>query len=242
MAMLGSLGGRIVPWRYRIAATVVLGLVVTPCCQPIQGGMSASPATFGMVLVSEFMLGVTLGLCLRLVLLCFQLASGIVSQMSGWQLGAASSPDGEEVALSRLFSLLSVAMFFAIGGHRLLMSAFLDGLEQIPIGSPIAADRLSAVVVDVLAQSFQTGLRLAAPLVGVLVLAGLVAGLAQRTMPRFGALATTIGWVPLAIVATILLSLGGIASCVDQPGTNQSGKWLRRYYVTQLLSDAYFFE
>ena len=169
------------------------------------------------------MVGVTFGLCIRMLLYSFQIAGGLVSQMSGWPMpsGSPSGDSTQEAPLARLLDLMSLAILLAIGGHRQLMTAFLEGFRLIPIGvGEVSADMLS-VVGGIVQHSLHMGLRIAAPLVASTLLAGIVVALFQRTMPRLGAMASTIGWAPLAAIATLLVSLGGMAVCFEQPWNEQ---------------------
>jgi flagellar biosynthetic protein FliR len=224
MAPLSSLGGHAINRRQRVAASVIFSIIVTPFSERYATEFVLEPDFLTAMMFRELMLGLTLGLCIRLLLLCFQIAGNLIAQMAGWQLGVGPSDASGGMPLSRLFDLLSVALLFAVGGHRLIMSALLDGFERFPIGQPLSAERLTTVVTDVLSQTFQLGWRIASPVVGVLVLAGIIAGLMQRTMPRLGAMASTVGWVPLVVTATLLISIGGMASCVDQPWDQELGK------------------
>lgn len=212
---ISSLGWRIFNVRHCAIAALILTVVVTPFAERHAMQLPFEHDLLVVTMFRELMLGLTLGLCIRLLLMSFQIAGHLVSQMAGWQLDAEASEIPEASPVNRLFDLISIALLLAVGGHRLLISAMLKGFETFPIGAAISADRLNGVVTKVLANSFELGLRIALPLVGVVMLAGIVTGIMQRTMPRFGALASTVGWMPLVVTATLLISIGGMASCVD---------------------------
>ena len=112
---------------------------------------------------------------------------------------------------SRLLSLLVLAIFVAIGGHRMVMGGLLDTFQTIPPGRLFAPDSLFTAMVDLVTQSFALGIRAAAPLVTVLLLANLVLGLIGRTLPQLNILVIGFGLNTMLASGALILSLGAAA-------------------------------
>ena len=112
---------------------------------------------------------------------------------------------------SRLLSLLVLAIFVAIGGHRIVMAGLLDTFQTIPPGSACAPDSLFQTLIDLVTQSFALGIRAAAPLVTALLLANLVLGLISRTLPQLNVLVIGFGLNTMLASGALILSLGTAA-------------------------------
>src|SRR5262249_1884336 len=124
------------PAKLRLILALALALVITPI------ELSAPPATppnvpvYAAQLAGESLIGAMLGLGVMVLLAGAQLAGQIISQMSGLSVADAFNPMlGEESPiLGNLLQMTALAIFVAIGGHRLLVGALLDTYTMIPLG------------------------------------------------------------------------------------------------------------
>src|SRR5262249_40795100 len=146
---------------------------------------------FVTYLAVELALGFVLGLGIWIHLQAFQLAGQAVSQASGLSLADVFLPnlDISVPVVSHLLDLCAVAICVGLGGHGLATEGFLGTFAAIPPGrgaiGPEMAQTLSALV----SQSFQLGVRVAAPAMVALLLATVVLGLISRTLPQLNVMA-----------------------------------------------------
>ena len=133
-------------------------------------------------LVSEAALGITVGLVVSFLSEAF----GVFGQMVGLQAGYsfASTIDPTTQADSGIFVILSQAiaglLFFSLGLHREVLRLFARSLETIPAGTysitPVAADALIRLGATI----FSTGVRLAFPVVALMVMVDVALALLGR--------------------------------------------------------------
>jgi flagellar biosynthetic protein FliR len=142
-----------------------------------------------------------------------QVAGQIVSQMSGLSIADAFNPAFEEDAsvFSSLFYFLTMAVFVAVGGHRLVTEALLDTFAAAPPGHAALGHGFVEVLTNVATQSFALGIRAAAPLLTALLLSNVVLGLVSRTLPQINVIVVGFGINALLALGVLLLSLGGVA-------------------------------
>ncbi len=135
-----------------------------------------------VLLGAELLIGLIMGLGVVALFAATHLAGQLISQMSGMQLAEAFDPtfDTSVPLFSQLLSLVTLAVFLSIGGHRRVVEALLDTFVWLPPGQGMVSESFTAAMTSVLAQSFVLGIRAAAPTLVALLLATLILGLASR--------------------------------------------------------------
>lgn len=206
-----GLGGRQVPAPVRIALTVMLALVLAPSVT-IPTGPGAGLLA---VVLREIAIGLALGLAARAVIAGAEMAGHICSQQIGFSYAATIDPEGgaRNTVLASLYGLLATYTWLMIGGHHMLVRALDASYAGLPIGGGGLDASLLASIRDVLAIVFVTGLRLAAPVIAVLMLLEVALGLISRAAPAFNFF--VIGYpvrlvVGLIVVALTIANLPGV--------------------------------
>ena len=200
--------GHTVPLRMRLAFAVLIALMITP----IHGGSLGIEGAVPLRVARELVLG--LGLALSVVILVGGLkqAGSIISQISG-QTVADVDPGVTFGAtpIERFFALLAVAVFLAIGGHRMVVEALLDSFQWVPPGAAApSADSLS-MLADLLRHSFDLAIRAAAPVAFSVLMSTLLIGLLSKALPQVGTLGFGLGINFAVVLVMTVVSLGGVA-------------------------------
>lgn len=207
------------PRQVRAFLAVAISLLVTP----VYLGTTLPPvtdlATFGWLMASEAAIGLLLGLGVTIMFSGVQVAGQIVSQMSGMSLSDVFDPGfDEQVSMfTNLFHLLAMAVFVAIGGHRIMLEAVLQTFAWAPPGHAVLGDTFVDALTNLLTQSFALGIHAAAPLLIALFLSTIVLGLIGRTLPQINIIAVGFGVNSILTLAMTLLSLGAIAWTFQEP-------------------------
>lgn len=212
-------GSQTLPRRIRGLLAVAMTLLVTP---PFLG--AAMPAVentveYGKMLANEALVGLLLGFGLNIMFGGIQVAGQIVSQLSGLSLAEVFSPgfDEDVSVFSQLFYFLTLAVFVAVGGHRILTEALLDTFKAAPPGHAGLGTNFMDVLLNILTQSFALGIRAAGPLMVALLLSNLVLGLISRTLPQINVIAVGFSVNALLAMGVLLLSLGAAAWTFQDP-------------------------
>jgi flagellar biosynthetic protein FliR len=212
LMMVGpGLGGQQVPVQARVALTALLALALAPSV-PLPTGAAVGLLT---VVVREIAIGLALGLAARAVIAGAELAGHICSQQIGFSYAATVDPEGgaRNTALASLYGLLATFTWLAIDGHHLLVRALDASYTGLPMGGGGIDASLVQSIRDVLGLVFVTGLRLAFPLIAVLLLVELALGLISRAAPALNFF--VIGYpvrliVGLFVVAITIAALPGV--------------------------------
>jgi flagellar biosynthetic protein FliR len=210
-------GSADVPMKLRALFAITLTLLIAP----VQFGVTPPPATTLLDFVSyvavELALGFALGLGIWIHLQAFQLAGQIVSQASGLSLADVFLPnlDISIPVIAHMLDLCALAIFVALGGHRLAMEGFLQTFAAIPPGQGALGPEIAQTLSALVSQSFQLGVRVAAPALAALLLATVLLGLVSRTLPQLNVMALGFGLNAMLALAVLSLSLGAAAWALE---------------------------
>lgn len=188
---------------------------------------TAAPAPAGlpdlaMMVATEVAIGVALGFVARLVLLAFEMAGEIVAIQMGFGIAAVIDPLGghRSTLVGRWLWLAGTALFLTLGGHHLLIRALGSSLTALPPGGAFPADPVAEVLARATADAIASPLRIAAPIVGALLLATMGLGILARTVPQMNVF--VVGF-PVKITVGIL----ALAFTLPLLGEIARGEWTR---------------
>jgi flagellar biosynthetic protein FliR len=207
---LPVLGTATVPWQIRALLAVSISLVLTP----LYWGLTLPPPenllVLAPLLAREAVLGLAVGLAVMILLSGMQLAGQVISQISGLSLADVANPtfDTSIPIFSHILEMLAVAIFFLVGGHRLVIDALLGSFAWMPPGQGRLPDELMESLTIVAASSFETAIRASAPVMVSLLLSTLIVALVSRTLPQLNAVAVGLNFNALIVLAVLGVSLG----------------------------------
>jgi flagellar biosynthetic protein FliR len=220
MIVIAPLFGTLtLPRHVRAFLAVTMSLLVAPVylntsLPPVDG-----IANYAHLLANELAVGLLLGLGVSIMFSGIQVAGQIVSQMSGMSLADVFDPGFDESVsvFTTLFYYLTMTVFVAIGGHRLMVEAVLDTFTWAPPGHAALGDTYVDALTGLMTQSFMLGVHAAAPILVALLLSTIVLGLITRTLPQINIIAVGFGVNSLLTLAMLLLSIGTVAWTFQEP-------------------------
>lgn len=207
------------PRHVRAFLAVTMSLLVTPVYLDTSLPLVDGIATYAHLLANEVAIGLLLGLGVNIMFSGIQVAGQIVSQMSGMSLADVFDPSFDESVsvFTTLFYYLTMTVFVAIGGHRLMVEAVLDTFTWAPPGHAALGDTYVDALTGLMTQSFMLGVHAAAPILVALLLSTIVLGLITRTLPQINIIAVGFGVNSLLTLAMLLLSIGTVAWTFQEP-------------------------
>ena len=217
-------GGVYAPAQVKVGLTLLLGFALMPTISlpPI-----GSATGLALVVAREMAIGLALGMSIRALVAAAELAG----QLAGFQMGLSYSAIIDPQSgvrnnlLSTLYSNIAIITFLLMNGHHAFLRALGDSFESLPIGAGHIGSSLPGAVMALLGLVFSFGMRLAAPLVLVLVITEIALALVARSAPSLNLMAVgapvriVIGLVLLGFVAPAAVGvLSGISGTVLQAG------------------------
>ena len=174
---------RAIPAVGRVAFVAVLGVFFA---EPIAGG--ADLLQLAVWTVVNFLVGWILGFITGLIFTLFTMAGSLLDFTSGLAVAQVFDPtSGSRAApFGRSFNIIALALFFVIGGHRLVIRGL--GLSFATVGITgsltISGEGTGEVLLELFTRTFVAALELAMPALAALFLVELVMGLASRFAPQ----------------------------------------------------------
>jgi flagellar biosynthetic protein FliR len=207
------------PRQVRVVLAVAISLLITPVFLGASLPMVDSTLEFGRLLVNELLIGLLLGLGINILFSGIQVAGQIISQLSGLSLADVFNPgfDEEISVFAQLYYFLTVAVFVAVGGHRIVTQSLLETFTTMPPGHAALGSNFVEVITGIMSQAFVLGIRAAAPLLTALLLANLVLGLISRTLPQINVIAVGFGVNSLLTLGLMFLSIGAAVWVFQDP-------------------------
>ena len=196
--LLPVYGGKSAPAQVKAAMCLVLTLALFPALKLEGGAMPAHPLMLGTILISELILGLVLGLMVRFVFAGIQTGGEIIGFQMGFTMISVADPmTGSNVSVtSSLLYMVALLTFMTLNGHLYLLQAVADTFTLIPPGGLVLSAKLGKTVFAMSAQMFVLAVKIAAPVMAVLLLVELALALMGRAAPEMNLL--TLGF-PLKI-------------------------------------------
>lgn len=226
MALLPAFGEQYVPQRIRLVLALMFTVVVTPAVvgdvQPLTGRMGQVP----LFLAAEAVIGLLIGIGLRLFVLALQMAGAMAAQATSLaQIFGGSVGSDPQPAMGKLLVMAGLALAVMAGLHVKLAGLMILSYDIMPPGVFPGANMVADWGVAQVAASFSLAFSLAAPFVLASLVYNVALGVINRAMPQLmvafvGAPAITAGALALMLlVVPILLSVwsGEFSAFLDNP-------------------------
>jgi flagellar biosynthetic protein FliR len=201
------IGGMSVPMQVRALLVVGLAAVVTPMV-PLPTDAAPDVVTLTLGLVSEFGLGVVMGLVVRMCFVGLQMGAQLIAQESGVAFAQIADPSSgiESDMLGVFYTQLAGVVFLIIGGHRVLISGALDSFTSVPLLSGgLEPGPVIELVFAALGSGCELALKVAAPVLVTLLLVNVGLGFIARTLPQLNVV--TVGFSIKGILAFLLVAV-----------------------------------
>jgi flagellar biosynthetic protein FliR len=165
-------------------ARVVLALSITMALAPLWPTVPANPG-IGLLagwLISEAALGITIGLVVSFLSEAFAVFGQMVALQAGYSFASTVDPNtqADSGVILVLAQTISSLLFFALGLHRQVIGIFANSLSTQPPGSFALTKVTADSVIHLSSTIFSTGLRMALPVIALLVMVDLALALLGR--------------------------------------------------------------
>lgn len=199
--------GAYTPVLVRVGLTVLLTFILFPLVHVPDVGSSLALAA---IILREMAIGLALALAVQALIGGAELAGSLAGFQIGLSYGSVIDPQSgvRNNLLAMLYGNVALLTFFAVNGHHALVRALATSFTTLPIGSGHVDPSLVRSVATVLGMVFVLGVRLAMPVIVVLLVAELAMGLLARAAPAVNLMATGM---PLRLVVGLLVLASAIS-------------------------------
>lgn len=206
MVIVAPLGFTEAPLRVKAALVVLLTLAS-------HGEFGQVPVSEGPVMalavsaVNEFVLGIAIGWVPRLIVASVEVAGEEIAPMMG--LGVAQIFDpmtkASQNAITSILRNLAMLLGVLVGLHRVVIGAVIGSFRAVPAGSIHSISNLTELVMLLTNDAITTGIKLAIPILAVLLVTQVALAFVSRAAPAMQVF--SIGFAVTTGVGALLLFL-----------------------------------
>ena len=193
--------GKFVPVRFRVLLALAMTLVV--------GSAQMVP---GMVWESNWLnprFCVAMGTAVLLFFSALQVAGSVMAYVGGLSFPVDAGLSNEASSIfSKFLLLLGIAVVFLTNGHHAVIESLLRSFQHFPVGAMVNDPHFLRSVFEVFFFGFALGVRIALPVVAVLLLVQVGLAILNRIVPQLNVFALGFAVNALLVLAILSLSLG----------------------------------
>ncbi len=194
-----------VPVRARALLAFVLAVSLYPIVPPLwsEGSITDIFALLP-IMGAEVLVGVVLGMLASVPLLAMEMAGQMLGHQMGLGLARAFNPafESEMDVAGQLLFTVAAGVYLALGGLEILYLALARTFRTLPAGEIVSGAFALETYMNLARAGTDLALRVAAPVLGSLILILIAMGFLMKTMPQINIL--SVGFA-IKIVSGILV-------------------------------------
>ncbi|WP_394903118.1 fused FliR family export protein/FlhB family type III secretion system protein [Clostridium butyricum] len=170
-------------------------------------------------IISEVLTGLILGYITNLVFQAAKLAGSWIDIHAGFSMVTVLDPATQTstTLMGNLFYFVSLVFFFMINGQELIVKSIYESISIVPLGHTIVYQETVMGAAETIVDFFVLGVKIALPIVLIIVMTDICLGLITRTVPTipimiFGMpIKNILGFITFLIIMPTMLKIIGTA-------------------------------
>jgi flagellar biosynthetic protein FliR len=186
-AVVPFFNAEIIPRRITALIALFLSFILLPLVPKIQ----IRPDELNIlmlvsILIHQMLIGLALGLAIDVIFSGIQIAGELMGFQMGFSIANVVDPMTGITApiTSNLLYITAFLLFFSFGGHHLLIKALVETFAIMPIGDRMVHTGFLMSVITYAGAMFVIGIKVSAPVVGILLLINVSFAIIARALPQ----------------------------------------------------------
>jgi flagellar biosynthesis protein FliR len=195
------LGALNAPVQVRVGLSVILALLVAT---GVNVSVTLPITSLTVIVLREIAIGLAIGFSIRVLLSAAEFAGHFIGYQIGLSLGSLIDPQSgvRNNVLAIIYGNLAAVLCLGLNVHHTLLRALADSYAMLPMGFGGIDASGDATIIRMFTFIFVVGIRIAMPVVVVLLLVELALGLMGRVAPSLNVI---VAGAPIRIVAGLLV-------------------------------------
>jgi flagellar biosynthetic protein FliR len=186
-----------------------LGVMITYALVPSLPPTNVTLFSVGgfWLLIQQILIGIAIGFTMQFAFAAVRTAGEVIGLQMGLSFATFFDPASRlnMPVLARFLDMLAMLLFLSFNGHLWLISMVADSFHTLPIGGDPVNGNAFLALTKAASLIFLNGLRLALPLITLLLILNLALGLLNRVSPQLSVFA--IGFPVTLSIGIIFISL-----------------------------------
>ena len=205
-----------IPMRIKAALSILIALIIFPLVLPKIPQTAEYPTLILMYrMAGEVMIGLVIGFAARLIFAGIRMAGDLIGFQMGFSIANVIDPTSSEQVsvITELQYLVAMLVFLSFDAHHVFFKAI---VQSYSILSPLAfhfSGSLMQIILNFSKEMFVIAVKLAAPIMAVMLFTNVSLGIVARTVPQINIfivgmpLQIAIGLIFLGITAPMFIKL-----------------------------------
>ncbi len=174
------------PAMAKIGFCVIFTLLILPGVNYENVNLINNNTALIIFAITEVITGLTLGYITKFCFFSAQMAGQLMDFQVGFSMMSMFDPISNEnvTLLGRLLYWVAMVMFFVVDGHHMLIRAIIDSFNVVNIGKFILLQQSAMMILKIFIEFFTLGLKIAIPIILIIIITDLSMGLVSRTVPQ----------------------------------------------------------
>lgn len=176
-------------------------------------GVSLDLITSNYILIMYFLAEISTGIILAVIT---NIMFDIVSLAGSWidvHIGLSMismldpNSQAQVTVTAKILNYVSMVIFFIVDGHHLLLKSLVESYTLVPLGKNIINDSSLMYFIEVIGNYFFIGLKIAIPIVLIIILTDICMGLISRVVPQINVMILGMPVKILVGIVTVAVAL-----------------------------------
>ncbi len=202
LAALPVLGSRVMPLQIKVGLVIMLGLVLTPFLPPM--AIPQNILLLGAGIANEVMIGLIIGLAVRLFFAALELAGELMGIQMGFSVAHLIDPHTfqQTPLVGSYQTILASLTFLSLNAHYLVVRAVATSFDIIPPFRAYLSAGLADDILHLAQHMFVVAMKLAAPVLATILIINVMMGILGRTVTQLNVFIMSF---PLTIAAGLFV-------------------------------------
>lgn len=174
------------PNTAKVGLVLILSVILIPGINYSNLVSVSNILVFGTYVIFEVITGLTLGYITNLCFFSVRMAGQLMDTQMGFSMISMFDPNTNSNAtlVENLLHWFSIMIFFLIDGHHMLIRALISSFDVVKLGGFALNQESIMVVIKAFIEFFNIGLKIAIPIILIIIITDLTMGLIARTVPQ----------------------------------------------------------
>lgn len=174
-----------VPNLVKVALGFMVAVLLFPGLAPARSAFGSNWG-YALAVINESLAGLALGYLTSLIFSAIQVAGQLLDIHMGLAMSTLFDPQNASstTIIGQFFVILGLLLFFQLNGHHTLLLALNESFSYLPLGGVYLDGSIVWAVVKLFAGMFGLALRIASPVIAVLVVSDVALSLVSRMVPQ----------------------------------------------------------
>ncbi|WP_027633937.1 fused FliR family export protein/FlhB family type III secretion system protein [Clostridium hydrogeniformans] len=175
------------PNIFKVALSLIISYMILPGIEySLVSDLAVNWYGVMSIALNETMTGLFLGFVTSLAFNAISMAGALIDFQIGLSMLSAFDPNSKKSStlVERLMFFSSIVIFFIVDGHHILLKALMESFQVVGLGKSIVFSDTIMTVAESFIKYFVIGLKIAIPIVLIIIITELTMGLVSRTVPQ----------------------------------------------------------